>query len=419
MTGQATVLTLGGQRESAGAILARAGATTRARSLYIHVPFCFHKCHYCDFYSFVDAQDRQEAFAEALCKELRMSARWAGALESVFVGGGTPTLLATGLWARLLDAMHEAYQFAPGAEFTVECNPETASTELMRELQAGGVNRISIGAQSFEPRHLNTLERWHEPKNVARAVELAREAGIARQSIDLIFGIPGQTLDDWQRDLDRALELRLEHLSCYALTYEPNTAMTKRLERGEIERIDEDLEAAMYEATVASLRAAGLERYEVSNFARIGGECRHNLAYWRQENWLAAGPSGSAHFAGWRWKNVPRLTDWMEGVNACGFAPAVDIEGPDARRALAEHLMTAVRLREGFDEQAIMERARALGVEGSLARALEKHIRQTRLGKQVGPLDNQRATIAPTDLGFLFADEVAADLIQATCGSER
>ncbi|QYU68363.1 coproporphyrinogen III oxidase family protein [Leptolyngbya sp. 15MV] len=205
------------------------------RSLYIHIPFCFHKCHYCDFYSFVDTQDRQGPMVDRLVRELSAQAPWTRGevLETVFVGGGTPSLLRPELWERLLGAMHAVLRFGQQTEFTVECNPETVTPELMAVLRSGGVNRVSIGAQSFEARHLRTLERWHDPENVARAIELARRAGIERQSVDLIYAIPGQTLDDWARDLERTLALGTTHVSCYNLTYEPNTAMAVRLRRGE------------------------------------------------------------------------------------------------------------------------------------------------------------------------------------------
>jgi len=328
-----------GQRaRPAPALAAEAGGVG---SVYIHIPFCSHKCHYCDFYSFVDTRDRQARFVDALIAELGMLAPCARPLETVFVGGGTPSLLAVDLWARLLDALHDRFTLAGDAEFTVECNPESVSSELMTTLAGGGVNRVSVGAQSFDGRHLRTLERWHDPANVHRALALAAEAGIERRSIDLIFGIPGQTLDDWERDLAIALGLPIDHLSCYALTYEPGTAMTARLARGEFDAADEDVEAEMYEATVRTLGDAGLSRYEVSNFAMgdettpgvPGSASRHNLVYWRGGEWLAAGPSASGHVGGWRWKNVPHLGDWMEGVER-GERVAVDVEEPDGRRAL-------------------------------------------------------------------------------------
>ncbi|MEO1277578.1 MAG: radical SAM family heme chaperone HemW, partial [Planctomycetota bacterium] len=376
-----------------------------ARSLYVHVPFCFHKCHYCDFYSIVDSRDRQEPFTERLMRELEAISPYAGPLASVFVGGGTPTLLGPDLWRRLLSTMHERFDLA-NAEFTVECNPETASAELFDVLVEGGVNRLSIGAQSFNKKHLKTLERWHDPDNVERAVQLARAAGIDRQSVDLIFAVPGQTLAEWRSDLDCALGLGVSHLSCYALTYEPNTAMTSRLRRGDFEPAEEDLEADMLECTLSTLREAGYERYEVSNYARPGDECRHNLAYWRQDEWLAAGPSASGHYAGWRWKNVPRLDSYLGGPGGGALPPVVDAEGPDAARALAEVLMTGLRLDEGVDCDAVLRAAAEIhdGLPERLLQEAETHVRQ-------GHLQCSAGRWRLTDAGIMLADGIASEFM--------
>ena len=392
--------------------------TLPVRSLYVHVPFCFHKCHYCDFYSLVDTRDRQAAFVERLECELAAQAPLTQGqpLRTIFFGGGTPSLLRVDLWKRLLAFLNAAFDLSAihrgMGEFTVECNPETVTPELMATLRAGGVDRVSLGAQSFNPAHLKTLERWHDPANVARAIALARDAGIARQSIDLIFGIPGQTLADWTSDLEHAIALQTEHLSCYNLTYEPNTAMTARLKRGEFAAADEDVEVDMYETTLRLLRGAGMERYEVSNYARPGAESQHNLAYWRQEQWLAAGPSASGHVAGHRWKNVPRLDDYL-AINAADIAThwsqVVDHEPPDAKRALAERLMTGVRLREGVDRVEMLARAESLGASRakSLADAWTKVV-----------LDGLAASTPTTrwalnDSGILIADAIAARLMDA------
>jgi oxygen-independent coproporphyrinogen-3 oxidase len=403
-----------GQRPGATAspILAAPGlarALPRPQSLYLHVPFCFHKCHYCDFYSIVDNRDRQEAFAGRLGRELEALAPLAGPLRTVFVGGGTPTLLRRELWEQLLGRLSDKYDLAEiragRGEFTVECNPETATPELMATLRAGGVNRVSVGAQSFDPRHLKTLERWHDPANVGRALELARGAGIERTSLDLIFAIPGQTLAEWGEDLRRGLDLGVDHMSCYALTYEPNTAMTKRMERGEFARADEDLEADMYELTVETLAAAGLARYEVSNFARSGQESLHNLAYWRAEPWLAAGPSASAHVGGWRWKNAPRLDDYLNREEG-GLPPAVDVEAPDAARALVERIMMGIRLREGLERAALVREAEAVGGEDG-AVAME---REAAALEAEGILAPDPARLRLTERGFLLADLAARRL---------
>lgn len=403
---------------------AGSGERPPIRSLYVHTPFCVHKCHYCDFYSFVDTRDQQPAFVERLVSELRALAPLAAGqpLQTVFIGGGTPSLLRIDLWARLLSELGGLFDLsmirsgsavdAHGlAEFTVECNPESASPELMALLRSGGVNRVSIGAQSFHLRHLETLERWHNPDNVARAVEAARRAGIPRQSIDLIFGIPGQTLEDWDDDLRRALTLRTEHLSCYSLTYEPNTAMTRRLAMGDFDPIAEELEVEMFRHTVATLRSAGLDRYEVSNFARPGCGSRHNIAYWLQEQWLAAGPSASGHaWAGpsprsgsHRWKNVPRLGDYLAGICGAGFSPIVDHEPPDAGRLVRERIMTGLRMAAGIDPRSEFA--------GLAARDLDSLAATARRASDSGLLSVRDDAWRLTDEGFLMADRVCADLM--------
>lgn len=392
-----------------------------ARSLYIHVPFCFHKCHYCDFYSLVDTRDRQAAFTDRLIAELAALAPFAGGkpLRTIFVGGGTPSLLAVEHWKRLLATLADRFDLSEVrkglGEFTVECNPETVSAELMETLRGGGVDRVSVGAQSFNPAHLKTLERWHDPANVAKAIDLARAAGIPRQSMDLIFGIPGQTLLDWESDLATALSIGTEHLSCYNLTYEPNTAMTKRLELGHFIPAEEEVEVEMFHATLRHVRAAGMDRYEVSNFARSGCESQHNLAYWRQEQWLAAGPSASGHLSlagptgepgAWRWKNVPRLDDYLK-ESPTGLPGAVDVEGPDATRALVEKIMTGVRLAEGLDAAqtiAATERLRP-GSGAELRAAANRSIRAGEL-REVG------ARWSLTDAGWLVTNTVVLGLVE-------
>jgi oxygen-independent coproporphyrinogen-3 oxidase len=384
------------------------------RSLYVHIPFCFHKCHYCDFYSLVDTRDRMAPFVDRLIADLRSVAPWsAGApLRTIFVGGGTPTLLPAELWERLLAGLHDAFDLsrlgASGAgEFTVECNPETANAGLFAVLASAGVNRISIGAQSFDPRHLRTLERWHDPENVSRAVELARDAGIERQSLDLIYAIPGQSLDDALRDVDRALDLGVTHVSAYSLTYEPGTAMTARLQRGEFDPTPDETDAEMMTAITDRLRAAGLRRYETSNFAAPGHECRHNLAYWRGEDWIPVGPSASGHIAGHRWKNAPRLGTYLASP---GCVPAVDHERPDARRALAERAMTGLRLAEGLDAEAYLAGCRAL--EPGLPSRVRAWVRSQRtIGRLLPNSARRPERWVLSDAGMLAADGIAAQLM--------
>lgn len=352
------------------------GPHERVDALYLHLPFCFHKCHYCDFYSVVEpdeqASPRQAAFTDALIAELTRRAGQAPIRPAtLFAGGGTPTYLRADLWARLLDTLLGLGILDPGQghEFTVEANPETVTPELMNQLAEGGVNRVSIGAQSFDRGSLKALERWHDPDSVPRAVAICRDAAITNLSLDLIFAIPGQTPAMLERDLDALLALSPTHLSTYGLTYEPNTPLTAKLRVGQVDRVEEQLERAMYELVLDKLEAAGFEHYEVSNWALKAKEasphahgvdgvnavgsppaatyrCRHNLAYWHNQNWLGVGPGAASHINGRRWKNAPNLTRYLQDAPN---PPTRDHEQLDAPGRFAERLMLGLRLREGIE----------------------------------------------------------------------
>ncbi len=369
--------------------------------VYVHIPFCFHKCHYCDFYSIVDPR-RPQAFVRRLIEEVTaISAYVRAPLETIFIGGGTPTLLPVDLLADLLGAIADRLPRRPDAEFTVEANPETVTAPLVEVLAEGGVNRVSIGAQSFDPRHLKALERWHEPASVERSVDLVRSAGIDNINLDLIFAIPGQTLGDWLADLDEALRLEPSHLSCYGLMYEPNTPLTARLRAGRIRRVDDELEAAMYEATLDRLAGAGFEHYEISNWARPGRRCRHNLLYWTNRQWWPLGPSAAGHVAGTRWKNVPNLGAYLKHRP---WPPIQDVERLDDDGRAGEELMLGLRLIDGIARDRL-EALLALGRRGGeRAAAIEGHVDGGRLEERGGRLRLTRT-------GLLLADSVLADLV--------
>jgi len=387
-------------------LLDRVGCPPKV-GLYAHIPFCFHKCHYCDFYSIVDSADRQAAFTDRMIDELgALTARRRPVIETIFFGGGTPTLLKSELWVKLLKAMAERLELSRCVEFTVEANPETVTAELLDVLTAGGVNRISLGAQSFSSPHLKTLERWHDPENVARSVELARAAGIDNISLDLIYAIPGQSLEQWAADLDAALSLGPDHLSCYALTYEPNTALTAKMQRGRITPADNDLEAAMFDHTIDTLAGAGFEQYEISNFARrvtpentpqfdhahdkqaasLNGSnrCRHNLMYWHNGDWITLGPSASGHLRGVRWKNVAHLGQYLASSGGC---PITDVERLDDDASTGEQLMLRLRLTDGVAHDWLSPRlteTRRAAIERftheGLLESTDTHLRLTRRG---------------------------------------
>ncbi len=383
-----------------GAQLPADGA--RGDGMYVHVPFCRHKCHYCDFYSFVDAQDRQEVFVERMENELQQWARvQRGELQTLFVGGGTPTMLRPELLDRMLSAIRGLLKWRAGAEWTVEANPETVSEEIAAVLAKHCVTRVSLGAQSFQPELLAALERTHDPASVGRAVGRLRHAGIKAINLDLIYAVPGATIDLWRRDLAATLELNPEHMSCYGLMYESNTPLGVRHQRGEIKAIGEDLEVEMHELAARMLGDAGYEHYEISNWAKPGHECQHNILYWNNCNWFAAGPAASGHVDGLRWRNVPRLSDWLE---TSGFAPVQDVERLDVDGQVGETFMMGLRLIDGMASERVQE----LLSKG--ARATVRRIAIAKFSAD-GLLEQVDARLRLTARGRMLASEVAIALL--------
>ncbi len=322
-------------------------------ALYVHVPFCFHKCHYCDFYSIT--RQSEARMSEFVSRILSEAALWKCGNEgltirpqTVFFGGGTPSLLPIDQMRRLLPALGGAFDFSDVREWTIECNPATVDEAYLTMLRESGVTRLSFGAQSFDHAELAMLERHHDPDDVGRSVELARRAGFSRINVVLIFAIPGQTMQSWKQSLERAISLGTPHISCYALTYEPNTPMAVKKRMGMITAADESLELEMLHFTRERLAEAGLSAYEIGNFATPGEECQHNLMYWRGENYVGLGPSAASHISGWRWKNRPHLGEWEKAIDASEF-PATDIEQLTPDRRARELAMLMLRLREGIE----------------------------------------------------------------------
>ena len=373
------------------------------RSLYVHVPFCRSLCGYCDFYSqvleparvgpFVDAVGR-ELTGYAVGRELRF--------DTIYIGGGTPTVLPTTELARLLAGLRGFSACETELEFTVEANPATISDEVAGVLAAAGVNRVSLGAQSFAPAELRMLERLHRPEQVGQTVEECRRRGIQQISLDLMFGIPGQTLGSWLRSLCAALAVQPDHLSCYALTYEPGTPLRARLDDGRVQRVDEDLEAEMYEAALDVLPAAGLAHYEVSNFARPGAACRHNLRYWHNEPHLGLGPAAAGFVDEVRYKNVADTAAYVQAIQA-GRSPWSEQERLPPERRARETAMLELRLTAGIDRQRFKQRY-AEDPALLFAAAIERH-GADRL------LTSDETSIRLTRAGFLLADRVIADFL--------
>jgi oxygen-independent coproporphyrinogen-3 oxidase len=320
-----------------------------APGLYVHVPFCFHKCHYCDFYSITrQTPQRMSRYVDLVLAE---ADQWTTSPVSVrprtvFFGGGTPSLLPLDEMRRLIKGLRQRFDFDDLDEWTVEVNPATAELDYCQMLREAGVDRLSFGAQSFDPVELKLLERHHDPADVPRSVEIARRAGFQRINLDLIYAIPGQDLASWSRSLDATIALRTPHVSCYGLTYEPNTAMTVRKRLGHFTAAEESLELEMMRYTRQRLSRAGLSAYEISNFSLPGEACRHNLLYWTGGNYLGLGPSAASHVDGWRWRNRPHLGEWERAV-AAGELPAADLEKLTIPQREGEWVMLRLRLADG------------------------------------------------------------------------
>ena len=316
------------------------------RSAYIHVPFCRHRCGYCNFTLVAGRDDLIGAYLDALERELS----WLGQpheVDTLFFGGGTPTHLPPSQLERLFAIVRKWFPLAAGSEFSVEANPIDLDTPKAAILQAAGVTRVSLGAQSFHEPKLRLLERDHTVADIERAFRFARQFADS-VSLDLIFGVPGETLDDWRRDLDSALALSPDHVSTYGLTFEKGTAFWTRLTQGDLSRVDEDLERQMYELAIDTLTAAGFEHYEVSNFAAPGHRCRHNESYWLGGQYFAAGPGAARFIGGRREMNHRSTTTYISRVLA-GQSPVAESEQLGPEDAARERLVFGLRRLEGVD----------------------------------------------------------------------
>ncbi len=314
-----------------------------AESLYIHIPFCVSKCLYCDFLSVPIEEGPARAYAHALKKELAL--RGGGRLRTVYIGGGTPTALPEELLGEIFAALRGSFTLLPGAEVTVEANPGTVDARKAARLRSMGVNRVSLGVQSFDDRELRTLGRAHTSAEAARAV---KALGAENLSLDLIYGIPGQDARSWEETLRRAVELGPKHISAYELTPEPGTPIMDSLKKGVLTLPQEDEALEMSSLALDTLARSGYRRYEVSNYALPGFECRHNLNYWRRGEYIGAG-AGAYSFSGDRRdRNTPDIGEYMELLSR-GRPPAGKSARITPEEAMREFLFLGLRLTEGVD----------------------------------------------------------------------
>ncbi len=371
----------------------------RAFGVYIHVPFCATRCGYCDFNTYTPTElggADPGAWLVAMRAELAMAADRLGPREvnTVFVGGGTPTLLGGDGLAAVLAAVRENFELAPGAEVTTEANPESTSPRMFEQLRDGGFTRVSLGMQSVVPHVLAVLDRVHSPGRAPEAAREARAAGFEHVSLDLIYGTPGESDDDLLRSVDAAVDAGVDHVSGYALVVEDGTALARRVRRGEVAAPDNDELAHRYELLDARLSAAGLDWYEVSNWCRPGGECRHNIGYWNGGEWWGAGPGAHSYVGETRWWNVKRPNAYAQ-LLADTRLPVDDYERLDAEAQHTEDVMLRVRLRDGLPVTLLSEgerRRAATAVDDGLL---------TRIGER----------LILTDRGRLLADAVVRTLL--------
>jgi oxygen-independent coproporphyrinogen-3 oxidase len=322
-------------------------------SLYVHVPFCASRCGYCDFNTYTAEElgggVRRDSFHEVLNAEIDLAATVLGqrTVTTVFVGGGTPTLLGSAGLNPVLERIRENFDVAPDAEITTEANPDSVTEQMLAELRAGGFTRISFGMQSASSAVLRILERTHTSGASVQAAGWARAAGFDHVNLDLIYGTPGETDDDLRRSLDAALGAGVDHVSAYALIVEDGTALSRKVSRGELPAPDDDVCADRYEIIDRALTAAGMPWYELSNWAVPGGECQHNLAYWTDANWWGVGPGAHSHIDGQRWWNVKHPATYAERLSA-GVSPEAEREVLNVEQQNAERILLGIRLAGGL-----------------------------------------------------------------------
>jgi len=323
-------------------------------SLYVHIPFCHTRCHYCDFNTYAGMLPLREPYVRALLTEIGMASaltKLPGGKprrsRTIFFGGGTPSLLSVSQVSRILDACYNNFAVDEDAEITLEANPGTLSREQLVGLRAAGVNRLSMGAQSFDAELLKTLGRIHSPKDITQAVRDAQAAGFTSINVDFMFGLPGQTMRHWRETIDRALDLHIEHLSLYSLIIEEGTPFYTWTHEGRITPGDEDLCADMYEYADERLHAAGYVNYEISNWSLPGFQSRHNLTYWHNLPYIGMGVGAYSSFGGRRFSNVREPAEYIRMLKAQQW-PEVESETVDKAQAMSETAFLALRTAQGL-----------------------------------------------------------------------
>ena len=381
----------------------------KSLGIYIHVPFCRSKCQYCDFYSLTEKDDRlMEDYMDAVCEHIKEAGlRSPGYLvDTVYFGGGTPSFFGADGMAVILTAIRRNFEVSGSAEITFEANPDSVSTRLLRRLRSEGFNRVSLGVQCDDDRILKRIGRPHNYEQAVQAMKNIRSAGFKNLSVDLIYGLPEQTLESWQKSLQNVLEMRPEHISCYGLKVEEGTPLYECREYSNLP--DDDLQADMYLSTVEILRNKGYRQYEISNFARRGYESKHNMKYWTGGEYLGFGPDASSDFAGKRFKIVRDLRGYIAGIQNRG-AVLDEVEEITDRERAGEYLMMRLRTVQGIDREEYEKRFLLP------FKPLEVYLEQCRQqGYALGAEGRWRLTPE----GFLLSNSILTELLTIQENSE-
>lgn len=376
-------------------------SATALPGLYIHVPFCRSRCIYCDFYSTTGRDALRDGFVAALCKEMvARREEVAGSVDTVYLGGGTPSTLQPAALERVFDTLHHCYEVSPGAEVTVEANPDDVTPDFCRLLVALGINRVSLGVQTFNDEALRFLRRRHSADDARRAVRRLADTGIDNLTIDLIYGLPGETAAMWGDDVAAALSLPVKHLSAYALMYEDGTPLTTLRDRGEVAEVDEELSVAQFEHLIATTEEAGMQHYEISNFAYPGYRSRHNCKYWKGVPYLGFGPGAHSYdgVAGRRF-NAPDLAAYV----AQPGRPPFEMERLTAIERCEERIFTALRTCEGL-ELSVLERDFGTELATQVRRAAKPYLDN-------GLLQEVAGRLVLTRRGIFLSNRVMSDLM--------
>ncbi|MCX7929584.1 MAG: radical SAM family heme chaperone HemW [Chlorobi bacterium] len=376
----------------------------RSIGLYLHIPFCQHKCSYCDFYSIVTL-DGMERFVQALCEEIRFRSQQFGSdaeVRSIFWGGGTPSLLSIAQTEQVSRVLTDSFYVAADVEWTIEANPGTVTLEKLYAYRMIGINRISFGVQSFDEGELNFLERIHSPHQAEHAVEMARRAGFDNINVDIMYALPGQSITTCLASLKRACALEPEHISAYSLVYEPATPLYHKLQRGEIVPLTDDVEAEFFLQTTSFLAEQGYQQYEVSNFARPGKECRHNLLYWHRGEYLGFGPSAHSHWDNTRWSNIRSVARYVELLARRQF-PVAMTEHLTVEQQRSEAVFLALRA-DGIELATLESLYNCSTTTGPVAAVIADWQRQG-----LATCDGRRLCLNPS--GYSLCDALTLELL--------